>query len=68
MIITKKPQKELTPKQQMAMRDFMNDLNSLLQYLEIRELRGLDKALLKRIATNREILIDAFLGGMEDVR
>lgn len=68
MIITKKPQKELTPKQQIAMRDFMNDLNSLLQYLEIRELRGLDKALLKRIATNREILIDAFLGGMEDVR
>jgi hypothetical protein len=68
MIITKRPQKELTPKQQVAMRDFMNDLNSLLLYLEIHERKGLNKALLKRITVNREILIDAFLGGIEDVR
>lgn len=63
MTITKKPQRELTPKQQIAMRDFMHDLNSVLQYLEINEVRGLDRQLLKRITANREILIDAFLGG-----
>jgi hypothetical protein len=59
----KQPQKELTVKQQKAMRDFMGDLNVLLHYFAVSQVKRIDEQLLERIALNRDILITAFLSG-----